>query len=103
MNRLLYSVVIFMALVFLYQYFSEPENKPNCKENFLVLRNGPYYSNCLRNVFGNKVCYPYGYRPWSYGPYRHTRLMSHDLRGDPYYIARRPYYWGNSDFLPYWV
>jgi hypothetical protein len=108
------GLIIALALLCLYQYFSDPETTTN-KEDFLVLRNEPYYSNCLQNVFGKIVCYPYGYRPlrgskrssgpyrpWPY-PYRHTHLMSYDLRGDPYYIDRQPYVWGNTDFLPYWA
>jgi len=102
MNKFLYGLIIVMALSFLYCYLCEDRTE-NSEEGFMVLNNGPYYSNCVRNVFGNKVCYPHGYRPWSYGPYRHTRLMSRDLRSDPFYIPRRPYYWGNTDFLPYWV
>lgn len=62
-------------------------------------------TNCIRNVFGRKVCYPPGVYPWypyGYYPLRHTRLMSYDLRGDPWYIPKNYYAWNNSDVTPYW-
>ena len=62
-------------------------------------------TSCIRNVFGRKVCYPSGIYPWypyGYYPLRHTRLMSYDLRGDPYYIPKDYCWWNNADNTPYW-
>jgi hypothetical protein len=66
---------------------------------------GFWSTNCIRNVFGRKVCYPPGIYPWypyGYYPLRHTKLMSYDYRGDPYYIPKKYYFWNNADNTPYW-
>jgi hypothetical protein len=94
MKWLLYTLLTILAFVIIYNLVSSDD----ITESF-------WTTNCIRNVFGRKVCYPPGIYPWypyGYYPQRHTRLMSYDYRGDPYYIPKKYYYWNNADTTPYW-
>jgi hypothetical protein len=86
------GVVVVLLVIVYFLFFDDTEE-------------GFWRTNCIRNVFGRKVCYPPGVYPWypyGYYPLRHTKLMSYDLRGDPWYVPKSYYLWNNADVTPYW-
>lgn len=94
MEKVLYALLIILGIIIVYNLLTNNSSVE-----------GFWTTNCIRNVFGRKVCYPPGIYPWypyGYYPLRHTRLMSYDYRGDPYYIPKSYYFWNNADQTPYW-